>query len=77
MAIGRVIDRIGHLQHRLLKILPHSANQLITIQSIKPIHGKTPPGLSKPEMLFNHHDGKIGRPINPWVFKRTPLLELV
>jgi hypothetical protein len=56
MTIGRIIDRIGHLEDRPLKILPHSPNQFIPIQSIKPIHGNTPPGHSKPGMLFNHHD---------------------
>jgi hypothetical protein len=29
--IGRVIDRIGHLEHRPLKILTHPTNQFVAI----------------------------------------------
>jgi hypothetical protein len=56
MTLGRIIHRIRHLQDRPLEILPHAANQFIPIQFIKPIHGNTPPGHSKPGQLFNHHD---------------------
>jgi hypothetical protein len=42
MTLRRIIHRIGHFEHRPLKILPHSANQLIPIQLTKPIHGNTP-----------------------------------
>jgi hypothetical protein len=56
MTLRRIIDRISNLEDRPLKIFPHSANQLLTIQFIQPIHGNTPPGHSKPGTLFNHHD---------------------
>jgi hypothetical protein len=39
MPIGRLIDRIGHLAHRPLKILTHPANQFLVFQFSKPIHG--------------------------------------
>jgi hypothetical protein len=31
MPIGRLIDRIGHFQHRPLEILTHPPNQFISI----------------------------------------------
>jgi hypothetical protein len=72
MPIGRCIDRIGNLEHRALKIRTHSPNQFIAIQFRKPIHGHTPPGQLKPETLFNHPDGKIGRPVALCVTRQNP-----
>ena len=62
MTIGRIIDRVGHLKHRPLEILTHAPNQFVPIQLRKPIHGNSPPGQSQPGTLFNHPNGKIGRP---------------
>jgi len=42
MPIRRVIDRIGHLEHRPLKILTHPTNQFVTIHFAKAIHGLSP-----------------------------------
>jgi hypothetical protein len=36
--VGRIVDRVGHLTHRLLEVFPHPPNQLLTIDGRQAVH---------------------------------------
>ena len=66
MPIGRLIDRIGHLEHGPLKIRPHPLNQFIPVHFRKPIHGMLLPANPSRKHYLTITTEKLADPYDPF-----------
>jgi hypothetical protein len=60
--IRRVVDRLSHLRHRLLKLGPHPPNQFVLADLRQPIHDNSLPGISTPESRLSSPTEKLADP---------------